>query len=388
MRVAFVSFDFGEYCTHLASALADYAEVLFLTPEGSADAFYGHLDSRVHLQVIPRARFRQPIRQWKRNRFIMKMVRQFGADLLHVQQGSMWFNLEMMMNRDLPMVVTVHDAEPHPGDRESRKTPQWLRTVAFRRADGLIVHTRHVERILRDHLHLRNKPYSVIPHIQIGQATRSSTAVNEGCPIVLFFGRIWAYKGLEYLIEAEPLIAERVRDFRIMIAGAGEDMQRYMRMMEHPERFTVINRYISNEEAGRIFAESSVVVLPYIESSQSGVIPMAYTYGKPVIATRVGGLPEMVHHGSTGLLVAPRSKDELADAIVTLLEDEELRRRMGSAGKEYIERTCAPAAVARETAAVYHDVCSRWRKRTSAHEGSNGKQDISGDSMGRSSLIE
>jgi glycosyltransferase involved in cell wall biosynthesis len=362
VKVAFLSFDFGEYSTHLVSALASYADVLFLTPEGNSDAFYAHLDPRVHLQVIPYARFRQPTRQWQRNRYIMQQVRKFGADLLHVQQGSLWFNIGMMMNRELPLIVTVHDAEPHPGDRDSRKTPQWLRKLAFQRADGIIVHTRYVQDILRNKLHLGSKPYSVIPHIQIGQAKHSHKEESDDCPCILFFGRIWAYKGLEYLIRAEPLIAKCVRNFHILIAGVGEDMQRYIRMMEHPERFTIINRYIPNEEADRIFTQSDIVVLPYVESSQSGVIPMAYTCGKPVIATRVGGLPEMIQHGVTGLLVAPRNEKQLADAITTLLEDRDRRVRMGKAGKDYIERACAPSVVARETVAVYRDVCGRWSK--------------------------
>jgi starch synthase len=117
---------------------------------------------------------------------------------------------------------------------------------------------------------------------------------------------------------------------KIVIAGHGENFDRYQRMMVHPERFVILNRHIDEEEVRRLFQEASVVVLPYVESFQSGVIPIAYTYGKPVVATTVGGLPEMVDDGVTGLLVPPRDERKLAEAIVTVLAR---KRRMGEGGK-------------------------------------------------------
>lgn len=119
-----------------------------------------------------------------------------------------------------------------------------------------------------------------------------------------------------------------------------------------------MNRYISEEEADHLFQEASLVVLPYIESSQSGVIPVAYTYGKPVVATEVGGLPEMVVNGVTGTLVPPRDEKTLAEAIVTILADDTRRHQMGRAAKDFIERECAPDVIARATMAAYRKTCT------------------------------
>src|SRR5258707_15408817 len=151
-----------------------------------------------------------------------------------------------------------------------------------------------------------------MPHIQIGHEC-SSPVVQEDERLILFFGRIWEYKGLEYLIRAEPLISARVPNVRILIAGRGEDFSRYTEMMVHPDRFIVHNEYIPEERTAEYFRRASVVVLPYIEASQSGVIPLAYSAAKPVVATTVGGLPEMVEDGRTGYLVAPRDTTNLAD---------------------------------------------------------------------------
>jgi glycosyltransferase involved in cell wall biosynthesis len=170
---------------------------------------------------------------------------------------------------------------------------------------------------------------------------------------ILFFGRIWAYKGLEYLIRAEPLITAQVPDARIVIAGRGEDFARYRRMMIHPDKFIVHNEYIADDMLIRLFREASIVVLPYIDGTISGVVPIACTFGKPVVATTVGILPEMVDDGGTGLLVPPRDEGALAQAIVRLLSDGRLRDELGRNAKRKVEATFSPAAVARQTLRVY-----------------------------------
>jgi glycosyltransferase involved in cell wall biosynthesis len=357
MKVVFLAFHFAEYSVHLASALAQNASVLLLMPEGLADPFLDHLDTRVTLRTFPPARLRQPLRQLWRNRFILRQIRTFGPDLIHLQQGSMWFNVSLKFMRRFPVVLTVHDAEPHPGDKDSRKTPYFFWKLAFRRADHIIAHNQYVKETLQTKLGVPDQLLHVIPHIQIGQCTETSTSTPERAHTILFFGRIWPYKGLEYLIRAEPWITAQIPSAKIVIAGTGEDFDRYRQMMPNPERFVVYNRQIPEQEADQLFREASLVVLPYIESSQSGVIPVAYTYGKPVVATQVGGLPEMIVDGVTGMLVPPRDEKKLAEAIVTLLADNVLRHKMGQAAKEFIERECAPAVVAQSTLAVYREAC-------------------------------
>lgn len=369
MRVAFLSFDFGEYTVRLANAIAEHSPVLLLLPEGLGDSFVADLNERVTYRTFPRVRLRHPWSQLRRNRWLIQQLCEYGADVLHLQQGSMWFNINLQFEHRFPVVLTVHDAEPHTGDELSRKTPYFFWKLGFRRADQIIAHNLYVKGILQRQLGIPSEALHVIPHIQIGQGREAGPPASGANHTVLFFGRIWPYKGLEYLIRAEPWITSQIPNIKIVIAGAGEEFDRYRRMMVHPERFIVLNRHIPEEEAHQLFQEASLVVLPYIESSQSGVIPVAYTYGKPVIATRVGGLPEMVVDGITGMLVPPRDEKRLAEAIVTVLTDEALRSRMGRAAKEQIERKCAPAVVAEETLKVYRIAClerERSMRRTSA----------------------
>jgi glycosyltransferase involved in cell wall biosynthesis len=109
----------------------------------------------------------------------------------------------------------------------------------------------------------------MIPHIALGDAAARRKIPGREYQI-LFFGRIWGYKGLEYLIQAAPLITARVTEAKIVIAGIGQDFDRYRRLMKNPQAFVVYNKYITKEKQSELFRESSLIVLPYIEASQSG----------------------------------------------------------------------------------------------------------------------
>src|SRR5437016_983054 len=351
LRVSFVSVSVGEYCMRLANASSAYADCLLLMPERVVRPFAPKLDGTVRLFSYQSPRLRQPLSQFRTIRTVMREIRAFSPDLIHYQGFHLWFDLALAAWRRYPLVFTVHDFRAHPGDTLTQETPFWLEMLARRSADQIIVHSRHVEELLGKELGARRNIHRM-PHIQIG-GDPVPAKFEEDENLILFFGRIWEYKGLEYLIRAEPLISARVPNVRILIAGRGEDFSRYTEMMVHPDRFIVHNEYISEERTAEYFRRASVVVLPYIEASQSGVIPLAYSAGKTVVATEVGGLPEMVEHGHTGYLVAPRDTAELAESVTRLLLDAALRRQMGANGKRKIEAECSPDVIAKKTMEVY-----------------------------------
>jgi glycosyltransferase involved in cell wall biosynthesis len=285
---------------------------------------------------------------------LIRQIKSFGPDVVHLQHGHLWFNAFLPLLGRYLLVVTAHDARHHVGDKVSRKTPQAIVDFGFRRASRLIVHARQVKKVIVRECGMSADTVDVVPHISLGSAPDGNwPSPREPQPTVLFFGRIWDYKGLEYLIRAEPFITAEVPDARIVIAGEGEDFGRYRRLMVHPERFVVYNEFVSDDLRATLFQQASVVALPYIEASQSGVLPLAYMHMKPVVATTVGGLPEMIEEGRTGYLVPPRDERALAAAVVRLLRDADLRRRFGLNGKRKLDEECAPAGVARQTFAVY-----------------------------------
>ena len=222
----------------------------------------------------------------------------------------------------------------------------------YRRADQLIVHGEAMKREVVELLDISPERIHVILRIAIGNMEAVRKAEDDG-KTILFFGRIWEYKGLEYLIQAEPMIAKAVPDARIVIAGEGEDFDRYRRMMNGSKRFVVHNRYVSTAERSQLFRQASLVALPYIDASQSGVVPVAYSFSKPVVATNTGALAESVVDGVTGRVVPPRDTAALAGAIIELLTDPKRREAMGAAGRHKLDVEWSPQVVARRLIDVY-----------------------------------
>jgi glycosyltransferase involved in cell wall biosynthesis len=356
LKVAFLSFGFVEYSIQLANALAHEAEVLLLlvlADRQFSPYYLASLDQAVSLQTVDKPRFREPVGQLQMIYTLLQHIRHFDPDVIHLQQGHLWFNFALPLLRRYPLVLTIHDPRHHVGDKESQKQFQMVMDFGFHRAAQIIVHGKQLKQVVVDECRIASDNIQVIPHIRLGDDIVQDQ-IQEDNNLILFFGRIWEYKGLKYLIQAEPLITAQIPEARIIIAGKGEDFAHYRSMMVHPQHFIVYNEFIPGDKVSELFGQASIVTLPYIDATQSGVIPLAYTYAKPVVATTVGSLPEMVEHGRTGYLVPPCDEKALAEAIVCLLRDKELRHQFGANGKRKIETECSPQVVGQQTLEVYY----------------------------------
>jgi glycosyltransferase involved in cell wall biosynthesis len=356
-----VSFDAGEYGVQVANAICDKADVLLLSPRDRVEPYASKLNPKVESYFFEMPRIREVPQQMRAMYKLRRAISRFRPDVVHVQHVHLWFSLWFPTLRKYPLVITVHDPVHHVGDVESARTPQRLVHWGYRRADELITHAEQLKSVLVDDIHLPAARVTVIPHVAISSDGPDETVEEKGKRL-LFFGRIWEYKGLEYLIRAEPLISARIPDVEIVIAGRGEDFEKYRRMMVNPSRFVIDNELIPEERVAQHFGESSVVVLPYVDASQSGVVPIAYSFNRPVVASAVGGLPSVVEDGVTGLLVPPRDEKALADALVTLLQDDDLRHKMGAAGRQKLEREWAPEVIGPQHIDVYERALKRRRR--------------------------
>lgn len=168
---------------------------------------------------------------------------------------------------------------------------------------------------------------------------RAKYTLQEDAQIVLFFGLLSPSKGIPELIDAFAKVVKKYPKGKLVIAGYPSkyvDPQEYKNQVENLELQNNIIfdfRYIPNEVIGELMGLATVVVYPYTSSTQSGALQVAYSFGRPVIVTDVGGLPEVVEHGKSGLIVPPHSSNELASAISSFIEDPKMAESMGTYAK-------------------------------------------------------
>jgi glycosyltransferase involved in cell wall biosynthesis len=219
--------------------------------------------------------------------------------------------------RNIPSVVTVHDPEPHPGDFE------WiLENLSIKQADRCVILSKSLKSTLVKRGVLEDR-IDVIPHGPLfypsGKIQKDRSKTNEEKAIILFFGRILPYKGLDILIKAFKEV-RKTHPAQLNIVGEG-DLELYTPLLNNLLDVNIVNRWIPDDEVGEWFEQATVVVLPYTIATQSGIVGIAASYKLPVIATRTGGLPDQIQDEQTGLLVEPGSSHDLADAIIRILDD-------------------------------------------------------------------
>jgi glycosyltransferase involved in cell wall biosynthesis len=150
-------------------------------------------------------------------------------------------------------------------------------------------------------------------------------AVPEDRPLLLFCGFVRPYKGLDVLLDALPLVLAE-RPVHLLVAGefwsSNSPYQGQIARLGLEKAVTILNRYLTNEELSACIAQAAVVVLPYRTATQSAVIQTAFGQNTPVITTNVGGLPEVVDNGRTGLIVPPENPPLLAQAINRFFAEE------------------------------------------------------------------
>jgi glycosyltransferase involved in cell wall biosynthesis len=188
--------------------------------------------------------------------------------------------------------------------------------------------------------------------------------------VVLFFGIISPRKGLMSLIDAFPKIRQRVDDAFLMIVGQPfEDIRPYQDRIQALGLAAVSQLrpgYVALCDVPQVFEQAAVVVLPYLDSSQSGVVLSAYAFAKPVVASDVGGIGELVEDGVTGFLCPPGQADILADRVITILQDDELRAAMGKRARALVRSRHSWEHIGGQTASVYGQVLRGANPQTGA----------------------
>jgi glycosyltransferase involved in cell wall biosynthesis len=362
MKTALLHFCFEEYTIELANSLVKYVDLTLIQTEKMSISCRDALDPNIRVISFPRPRMRE-LGSFSSMAAMMRIIKEVQPDVLHVQEtNDPWYDFTLCFNKMPPLVTTIHDIFRHPGDRQSVFASEYTRRIAFYRSQQLIVHTQQLKNVLCEQFQIPQEKVSVLPHGELGSLyqRRSHQKSQEREPnTLLFFGRIWPYKGLKYLIEAMPLIAAKIPDVKLIIAGRGENIQQYFPNGYDSNQIVLLNDFISIEQVTELFQRSTISVLPYIEASQSGVATLSYGMGTPVIASDVGGLSEIVRHEKDGLLVPPQNAQALADAIIYVLSDRNLQQQMQTAALDRCQQDLNWSNIAEQTLHIYHKAISQ-----------------------------
>ncbi|MES1985290.1 MAG: glycosyltransferase family 4 protein [Pseudomonadota bacterium] len=195
-----------------------------------------------------------------------------------------------------------------------------------------------------------------IVEIPNGVPNATSERIEDSNPIpsIVFLGLVGQRKGTDVLIDALGLLAQRGQAFRAVIAGNGEvDTAIAQAKALHIADHVDFPGWVGEAEADALLNAADIFVLPSRAENQPVSILEAMARAVPVVATRVGAIPEQVDDGESGLLVDPGDAAQLADAVERLIASAELRRNLGAAGQRRFARDFSVAACAQRFAAVY-----------------------------------
>jgi glycosyltransferase involved in cell wall biosynthesis len=215
---------------------------------------------------------------------------------------------------------------------EARFVDRVLTKMGLKNADAFVALSNVVENTLKDFtdkkVYKSALPiyggYNLDKNLDV-KKQKTEFGFNEDDDILLFFGYVRKYKGLNVLLNAMPEIVKKYPNARLLIVGEFyESPDKYyeqINILGIKDFVKVVQRFVPNEEVGKYYSISDLVILPYLTATQSGVLNISYGFGKPVIVTDVGGLAEDVVDGMTGYIVKPGKEKDIVAAVNRFFED-------------------------------------------------------------------
>ncbi|MCI9879204.1 MULTISPECIES: glycosyltransferase family 4 protein [Methylobacterium] len=324
LRVAIFAPHYAEYTVRLATALARKADVLLVAETANVrnecrDSLVS--DARRALKLVTYDAHSRIGRVVATAR-VPAAIAAFRPDVLHVQEqpDKLTARIVGLLRWRLPILMTVHDPRPHSGrDAAYARRQDVFRQRLRAAASAFHVHGDHCR---REMIHAVGTGRAIVDtlHGVILCPEPAERRAPEGGRM-LFFGRMEAYKGLETLLDAADILQRDNVACRIVVAGRGPELDRLRpRLLQQP-CIEVLEKFLTPAEATEQFQRAEIVVAPYQDATQSGVVAAAVGNGRAIVASAVGGLVDAVSDGVSGLLLEPGRPDVLAEALTGLIDD-------------------------------------------------------------------
>ncbi|HEU4945034.1 MAG TPA: glycosyltransferase family 4 protein [Solirubrobacterales bacterium] len=298
---------------------------------------------------------------------MLRLRRELNADVVHYQWLTMPSLDAHLLPPKRPRVLTAHYVLPPEASRRQVSTARKL----FGRMDAIIAHSEHGASRLRDVVGIDRERIRVIPHGAFDYLTdlpqeRPLPPELEGAegPVILFFGLLRPYKGLDTLLEA----FRQVEGAELWIVGNPRMDVEPLRSLAAaaPGRVRFVTRFVEDAEIPAIFRRADVVVLPYRDAEHSGVLYTGLAFGKPLVLSAVGGFPEVAATGAARL-VPPGNASALATALSELIGDDAARAELSRASRAAAAGPYSWDEAARLTLALYEDLLAASPGRTASN---------------------
>lgn len=246
-------------------------------------------------------------RRFHRN--IGKMINDNQPSFVYVPMRSLLDSLILdYVEKTIPIVVTIHDVKLHSG--EANLIDDFLKKRTARKANKMVVLSEKFIEEVSNKFKIDKKDIIHIPHANFNYYRKNTPKFDKLNNNLLFFGRIHTYKGVDILLEAFNLIHKRLPNLTLTIAGEGQFSKKEEKLLEKlGSSVRLIQGWIDDDKVEELFEACDLVLLTYREASQSGVIPLAYSMGRGVITSNVGGLSEQIAPGSYPLIGSLKPED-------------------------------------------------------------------------------
>lgn len=321
------------------------------------------------VKVFPNPHFVRPVRPWEDLRALWPVFRAIGAfnpDLVHAHSTKAGYaaRLACAVLRK-PVVFTAHGwAFTEGRSLWKRKLLAWVERLAAKVTAKIICVSEHDRELAvqwnvakPEKLALVHNGIDPRPFLEGGGASLREALGLKGSVVLTFVGRLAPQKDPLTLVEAVKTLPDGV----LLVVGDGElrpQVEKYVQEQGLEERVRLLGE---RSDVPGILAGSDIFVLSSRWEGLPYTIIEAMMAGLPVVSTKVGGVPELVEDGVTGFLVPPEDPPALAEALQVLLDDPELRRRVGQAGRDKALREFTLDCMLRKTERVYEGVLGRWR---------------------------
>ena len=384
MRVCFVSFEYppdtiggaGTYAESLVKGLRSSGVDVFVITKGNLNDYH---EKTFRVQT-------SNVVYWRRLFFIQSAIRLLRRlnelwkfDIVHFNEPHI-----LLEKLRLPTICTFHSTQTNElrlrfSNLQSLKDVKETRDLILKspmgalcdlftvhRTDTIICPSSHLANLLVSYCFVKEEKIHVVPNGVDTEAldaisSESSDILNkynlEIDNYLLFVGRLAFNKGIQYLLESFRNIKKEYSKLKLVIAGTG-NYEGYLKKMANGIEDVVFTGQIHSwSDKKKLYKSALSVVVPSLYETFPMVILEAMAFEKPLIASDVGGIPMLVKHGKNGFLSKPKDPKSIEKFIKILYEDVNLRKNMGSTGRELLEKEFTTDKMIDNTLKVYKSVC-------------------------------